>query len=123
MTAADGLVVSGLSIVTPANVPLVEDTGFEVGRRELVLLVGPSGSGKTSIINALCGLLGESDYAWQVRGRIRYGERHSVCRSRGLDRRGAGHAQTRAGRRKSAAGNGVQWFGQRRRRYRLHVGE
>ena len=75
MTAADGLVVSGLSIVTPANVPLVEDTGFEVGRRELVLLVGPSGSGKTSIINALCGLLGESDYAWQVRGRIRYGDR------------------------------------------------
>src|SRR5581483_1502923 len=47
MVPEDGLTISGLSIVTPANVPLVEDTGFEVGRQELVILVGPSGSGKT----------------------------------------------------------------------------
>jgi ABC-type multidrug transport system ATPase subunit/ABC-type transporter Mla maintaining outer membrane lipid asymmetry permease subunit MlaE len=76
MTAPEEtLTISGLSIVTPANVPLVEDSGFEVGRQELVLLVGPSGSGKTSIINALCGLLGESDRGWRVEGRIRYGDR------------------------------------------------
>jgi ABC-type multidrug transport system ATPase subunit/ABC-type transporter Mla maintaining outer membrane lipid asymmetry permease subunit MlaE len=75
MSAAEALTVTGLSIRTPANVPLVEGTSFEIGRQELVLLVGPSGSGKTSIINALCGLLGESDSGWQVEGRIRFGER------------------------------------------------
>jgi ABC-type multidrug transport system ATPase subunit/ABC-type transporter Mla maintaining outer membrane lipid asymmetry permease subunit MlaE len=69
------LIVSDLSIRTPADVPLVEHTSFEVGRQELVLLIGPSGSGKTSIINALCGLLGEGDTGWKVEGHIRFGDR------------------------------------------------
>src|SRR4029078_3778812 len=72
---AETLTITGLSIMTPANVPLVEGASFEIGRQELVLLVGPSGSGKTSIINALCGLLGEPDSGWRVEGRIRFGER------------------------------------------------
>src|SRR5262249_46064654 len=75
MSATETLTVTGLSITTPANVPLVENTSFEVGRKELVLLIGPSGSGKTSIINALCGLLGEGDAAWRVAGNIRFGDR------------------------------------------------
>jgi ABC-type multidrug transport system ATPase subunit/ABC-type transporter Mla maintaining outer membrane lipid asymmetry permease subunit MlaE len=75
MNAEQNLVVSGLSIRTPAGVLLVEDTSFEVGHSELVLLVGPSGSGKTSIINALCGLLGEAGGEWKVEGRIRYRDR------------------------------------------------
>jgi ABC-type multidrug transport system ATPase subunit/ABC-type transporter Mla maintaining outer membrane lipid asymmetry permease subunit MlaE len=72
---AETLTITALSIMTPANVPLVEGASFEIGRQELVLLVGPSGSGKTSIINALCGLLGEPDSGWRVEGRIRFGER------------------------------------------------
>jgi ABC-type multidrug transport system ATPase subunit/ABC-type transporter Mla maintaining outer membrane lipid asymmetry permease subunit MlaE len=75
MSDAETLTVTGLSIRTPANVALVEETSFEVGRQELVLLIGPSGSGKTSIINALCGQLGESDAGWRVAGRIRFGDR------------------------------------------------
>jgi ABC-type multidrug transport system ATPase subunit/ABC-type transporter Mla maintaining outer membrane lipid asymmetry permease subunit MlaE len=67
--------ISGLSIMTPAGVPLVEGTSFAIGRGELVLLIGPSGSGKTSIINALCGLIENREGEWKVEGRIRYGER------------------------------------------------
>jgi len=73
MNAATVLRVSGLTIRTPAGVPLVEESSFEVGHRELVLLIGPSGSGKTSIINALCGLLDGDE--WQVAGRVSYGGR------------------------------------------------
>ena len=73
MNAATVLRISGLTIRTPAGVPLVEESSFEVGHRELVLLIGPSGSGKTSIINALCGLLDGDE--WQVAGRVSYGGR------------------------------------------------
>lgn len=42
--------VRGLTITTPTGVDLVRDANFEVGARELVLIIGPSGSGKTSVI-------------------------------------------------------------------------
>ena len=67
--------VRGLTITTPTGVDLVRDANFEVGARELVLIIGPSGSGKTSVINTLCGLIDERDGAWQVAGRLAYGER------------------------------------------------
>lgn len=67
--------VSGLTIRTPHGVELVRDAHFEVGSRELVVLIGPSGSGKTSIINALCGLIDERSGAWQIEGRLSFGER------------------------------------------------
>ncbi len=75
MKLATDLTVSGLTIRTPAGVLLVEDASFEAAHGELVLLIGPSGSGKTSIINALCGLIGERDSAWQVAGLIQFGDR------------------------------------------------
>jgi len=73
MIAAGSLKVQGLSITTPAGVKLIDDVSFEVGCRELVLLIGPSGSGKTSIVNALCGLLDTNDGEWQVGGKLAYG--------------------------------------------------
>jgi ABC-type nitrate/sulfonate/bicarbonate transport system ATPase subunit/ABC-type transporter Mla maintaining outer membrane lipid asymmetry permease subunit MlaE len=75
VTAANSLTVTGLTIRTPAGVLLVENASFEVAHRELVLLIGPSGSGKTSIINALCGLLGGREGAWQTAGLVEYGSR------------------------------------------------
>lgn len=72
-----GLVLSvrDLTITTPHGVDLVRRAHFEVGARELVLIIGPSGSGKTSIINTLCGLVDERDGEWQIEGKLSYGER------------------------------------------------
>ena len=78
MTSTPFLSMINLSIVTPTGLPLVQNTSFQVGRGEFVLLIGPSGSGKTSIVNLLCGLLGEKDGDWRISGQI-------VCAGRRID--------------------------------------
>lgn len=67
------LQVQNLSITTPDGVRLVDNASFEVGDRELVLLIGPSGSGKTSIVNALCGLLETGETGWKLAGKLTQG--------------------------------------------------
>jgi ABC-type multidrug transport system ATPase subunit/ABC-type transporter Mla maintaining outer membrane lipid asymmetry permease subunit MlaE len=78
MIATPFLSMINLSITTPTGLLLVQNTSFQVGRGELVLLIGPSGSGKTSIVNLLCGLLGAKDDDWCVSGQI-------VCAGRRID--------------------------------------
>ena len=78
MTSSPFLSMINLSITTPTGLLLVQNTSFQVGRGELVLLIGPSGSGKTSIVNLLCGLLGAKDGDWGVSGQI-------VCAGRLID--------------------------------------
>ncbi len=69
------LTVFNLTIAPPDRPPLVENTSFQIGRGEFVLLIGPSGSGKTSIVNLLCGLLQAGEGGWRVSGQIIAGAR------------------------------------------------
>ena len=50
------LVVEHLSVRTPANVLIVEDLNFTLGKAESLLVRGPSGIGKTTLLRALAGL-------------------------------------------------------------------
>jgi len=50
-----GVVVSGLTVVTPGGAPIVEDIDFSVERGCILGIVGESGSGKTTVGVALLG--------------------------------------------------------------------
>jgi ABC-type multidrug transport system ATPase subunit/ABC-type transporter Mla maintaining outer membrane lipid asymmetry permease subunit MlaE len=72
------LSVINLTVAPPGRPSLVENTSFQIGRGELVLLIGPSGSGKTSIVNLLCGLLGggaDDQAGWRIAGNLACGPR------------------------------------------------
>lgn len=64
------IVISNLSLCTPAGVLLVEDAHFTLKRGEIALLVGPSACGKSSVAHCLCGLLDQD--AWGITGQISF---------------------------------------------------
>ena len=70
-----GLVVDRMTVVRPDGRPLLDDVSLSVGPSELVLLVGPSGCGKSTLLLLLGGLLETEIGNWEVRGRLRCGDR------------------------------------------------
>jgi ABC-type multidrug transport system ATPase subunit/ABC-type transporter Mla maintaining outer membrane lipid asymmetry permease subunit MlaE len=75
--------VSNLSLAPGAAAALLDHTGFELQRGEVVLLTGPSGCGKSTLVNLLAGTLDTTTPDWQVSGTVDFeGASHDLAHER-----------------------------------------